>query len=490
MQKTFLAFDLGASSGRAILGKITDEKIEISEIHRFPNGPIEENSSLFWDINQLFTELKTGLRKALKSAQSLSGIGIDTWGVDYVIVKPNGKFARNPYHYRDKRTEGVDKKVYSIISPQELYAKTGIQFMILNTIFQLVAHKEMHPDDMDGTLLMMPDALSYLFTGKVSCEYTDASTTGLLNAVKRNWDMDIISKLALPKKIFPNISQPCSSAGTISCEIRKELNCENIPFYHVGSHDTASAVASVPASTGEQFAYISCGTWTLLGTELDSPLLSEDARKANYTNEGGLDGKIRFLTNITGLWLLQECKRNWDALGKNYSYSQMAEMGKNAEPLKFLINPSNNIFLSPCNMPEIIKNYCRESMQCEITNDAEIIRCIIDSLAMCFRVKIKVLENLCSRSFKKVHIIGGGSQNKLLMQCAADLMGRDVLAGPVEATAIGNIVAQALASGVISSLQGARKLIASSFPLEKFKPSQQIPEDLIKKKEAIFLKLK
>lgn len=489
MQKTFLAFDLGASSGRGILGKITDEKIEISEVHRFQNGPVEEDSSLFWDVNQLFSELKTGLRKALKTAPSISGISIDTWGVDYVIVKPNGKFARNPYHYRDKRTEGADKKVYSVISAQELYQKTGIQFMILNTIFQLTAHKEMHPEDMDGTLLMMPDALSYLFTGKVSCEYTDATTTGLLNAVRKNWDSDLITKLGLPKKLFPNIAQPCSSAGNISCEIRKELNCENIPFYHVGSHDTASAVASVPASPNEQFAYISCGTWALLGTELDSPLLSEDARKANYTNEGGLDGKIRFLTNITGLWLLQECKRNWDAEGKKYSYSQMVEMGQNAEPLKYLVNPSNNIFLSPCDMPAMIKNYCRESMQGEIKNDSEIIRCVIDSLAMCFRLKIKELENLCTADFQKVHIIGGGCQNKLLMQCAADLMQKDVIAGPIEATAIGNVIAQAIAAGLLTSLAHARKIVSKSFPVEIFKPSGKIPEKNIKEKDDFFSKL-
>ena len=490
MQKTFLAFDLGASSGRGILGKINNDKIEISEIHRFPNGPIEENSSLFWDINQLFSELKTGLRKALKNTSSISGVGIDTWGVDYVIVKPNGKFARNPYHYRDKRTEGMDKKVFNIISPEELYKKTGIQFMILNTIFQLMAHKEMHPEDMDGTLLMMPDALSYLFTGKVSCEYTDASTTGLINAVKKNWDTDIIQKLGLPKALFPNIALPCSGAGNISCEIRKELNCDNIPFYHIGSHDTASAVAAVPAPSGEQFAYISCGTWALLGTELENPLLTEDARKANYTNEGGLDGKIRFLTNITGLWLLQECKRNWDAEGREYSYTQMVEMGEKSEPMKYLINPSDSIFLSPCNMPEVIKNYCRETNQGEIKDDSEIIRCVIDSLAMCFRVKIKELENLCGTEFKKVHIIGGGCQNKLLMQCAADMMQKEVIAGPVEATAIGNIIAQAIASGMIDSLSKARKVVAQSFPVEVFKPLNSLNENLIKEKERSFRNLK
>ncbi|HOK04543.1 MAG TPA: rhamnulokinase family protein [Victivallales bacterium] len=490
MEKTFLAFDLGASSGRAIIGKISDEKVEISEIHRFPNGPLEKDGALYWDIEKLFYELKTGLRKALKTVSNISGVGIDTWGVDYAIVKPNGKLARNPYHYRDKRTEGAEKKVYELISPDELYRKTGIQFMILNTIFQLYVHKQMHPEDMDGTVLMMPDALSYLFTGKVSCEYTNASTTGILNAIKKNWDQDIITKLSLPKTLFPNISQPCSSAGNLSCEIRKELDCENIPFFHVGSHDTASAVAAVPSIGNEHFAYISCGTWALLGTEIDKPLLNEESQRANYTNEGGLNGKIRFLTNITGLWLLQECKRIWDSEGKKYSYSQMVEMGEKAEPLKYLINPSNNIFLSPCNMPDLIKKYCYESGQGMIKDDHSIIRCVLDSLGMCFRVKILELEKICRTKFEKIHIIGGGCQNRLLMQNAADLMEKEVIAGPVEATAIGNIIAQGMASGIISSLQQGRKIISQSFPLDTFKPSHNISRDFLKNKEDFFRKLK
>jgi len=292
---------------------------------------VEKDGTLQWDIDSIFAELKSGLRKALQTEGGISGVGIDTWGVDYAIVRSNGKFARNPYHYRDKRTEGVPEKVYKIISPEDLYRRTGIQYMILNTIFQIYAHKERHPEDMDGTVLMMPDALSYLFTGKVSCEYTHASTSGLVNAIKRDWDAELISKLGLPKNLFPSVSHPCSKAGSLSCEIRRELNCDSLNFYHVGSHDTASAVAAVPAAGEDSFAYISCGTWALLGTEIDKPILSDEARKANYTNEGGLDGKIRFLTNITGLWLLQECKRNWDSEGKKYSYSDMAKMAESAE---------------------------------------------------------------------------------------------------------------------------------------------------------------
>ncbi len=490
MQKTFLAFDLGASSGRGITGRINDGRMEISEVHRFTNGPVEKEGSLFWDIDAIFAELKSGLRKAIRSSSPISGIGIDTWGVDYAIVKPNGKFARNPYHYRDKRTDGMDRKVYGMIPSDEIYRRTGVQFMILNTIFQLVAHKERHPEDLDGTMMMMPDALSYLFTGKVSCEYTDASTTELLNALKKNWDWDLISRLGLPKTLFPNISPPCTMAGSISCELRKEFDCESIPFYHVGSHDTASAVASVPAHGGEQFAYISCGTWALLGTELDRPLLSDEARKANYTNEGGLDGKIRFLTNITGLWLLQECKRNWDAQGRKYSYAEMAEMAEKAEPLKFLVNPGNSAFLSPCDMPQVIRKYCAETGQGEIPDDASLVRCVLDSLAICFRVKIEELEDLCTTKFPKVHIIGGGCQNKSLMQCSADFMERDVVAGPVEATAIGNIIAQAVASGNVRSLPQGRKIVADSFPVEIFRPSGKIPKNLVATKEGFFRKLK
>jgi sugar (pentulose or hexulose) kinase len=446
--------------------------MDITEVHRFQNGPIKTDQSLQWDIDALFAELKTGLRKVLTTEGTPSGIGIDTWGVDYGIVGSKGKFIRNPYHYRDSRTEGIAEKVYRIVSEKELYSKTGIQFLPFNTIFQLFAHKIQHPEDLrGGFMLTMPDALYYLFIGKVSCEYTHASTSGLLNANKRNWDWNIISKLGFDKKIFSAISFPCSSAGHLSSENRKELSCGGINFYHVGSHDTASAVAAAPAVEDSPFAYISCGTWALLGTELKNPILSEDARKSNYTNEGGVDGRIRFLTNITGLWLLQECKRNWDAEGKKYSYAQMTEMTEISEPMKFLVNPANPKFLSPRNMSETIKQYCAETGQGQIHDDASVVRCVIDSLALCFRIKIEELEKLCSTQYRKVHIIGGGCQNKPLMQCAADCMQRDVYAGPVEATAIGNIMTQAIALGEIRSLSQGRKIVAESFPLDLYKPA-------------------
>jgi sugar (pentulose or hexulose) kinase len=371
-----------------------------------------------------------------------------------------------------------------LISPEELYRKTGIQFMRLNTIFQLFAHKELHPEDFhDSFMLMMPDALYYLFTGKISCEYTEASTSNLLNAAKQDWDWDIISKLGFEKKFFPTISLPGSAAGNLSPSLRNELGCGNIPFYHVGSHDTASAVASVPVlDENHLFAYISCGTWALLGTELSSPVLSDEAKKANYTNEGGVSGKIRFLTNITGLWLLQECKRIWDSRGEKYSYQEMVEMGKKAEPLRFLLNPTNEKFLAPENMPDSIRKYCLETGQGEIPDTPSLIRCVIDSMALSFREKIAELETLTAAKYQKVHIIGGGSQNTLLMQCAADYMRRDVCAGPVEATAIGNLMVQGMASGTHFSLADARKIIASSFPSQIYKASE-IP--LIRMENAV-----
>jgi rhamnulokinase len=470
---TYLAFDLGASSGRGIIGKFENNRLELSEVHRFSNGPIERDGSLFWDIELQFSEIKEGIRKAVTAGHEISGIAIDTWGVDYALLGKNGKFERNPYHYRDARTNEIPERLFRTMPFEKIYESTGIQFMRLNSLYQLLAHKEQHPEDMkDSTFLMMPDALSYMLCGKVECEYTDASTTQLLDAKKGDWDFDLIEKTGLPKSLFPKIVAPCTEAGVLREDLQRELGCGPIPIFRVGSHDTASAVAAVPAMKKGNWAYISCGTWVLLGVEIDKPVLTEKARKAGYTNEGGLDGKIRFLTNITGLWLLQECSRVWNEKGKKYSYSDMVKMAESAEPMKFLINPNNQKFLAPCDMPEKIREYCGDTGQGEINDDAAVIRCVLDSLALCFRAKKDELQDIAGIRYEYIHIVGGGCQNKLLMQLSADALGIPVIAGPVEATAIGNIMAQAIADGKLDSLEKGRGIVKESFPVDTYQPRE------------------
>ncbi len=474
---TYLAIDLGASSGRGIVGKFENKKIALTEIHRFSNGPMEKNGSLFWDLDGLLKEIKTSLRKSAEAGYKLDGIAIDTWGVDYAILGKDGAFVRNPYHYRDSRTNDAPDRLFKIIPFDKIYERTGIQFMQLNSIFQLFAHRQQHPEDLkDSTFLMIPDALSYMLCGKAECEYTDASTTQLLDAKTGGWDFELIEKLGIPRSIFPKIVPPCTKAGILRKEIQKETGCGPINVFHVGSHDTASAVASVPVGFAKNWAYISCGTWALLGIENDKPLVTEKARKASYTNEGGLDRKIRFLTNIMGLWLLQECSRNWKEQGKNYSYSEMVKMAEKSEPMKFIVNPNNQRFLAPCDMPAKIKEYCKETKQGEPDDDAAIVRCVLDSLALCFRAKTDELEDITGIKYECLHVVGGGCQNKLLMQLSADALDIPVVAGPVEATAIGNLMAQAIADNKLGSLSEGREIVKASFPVETYKPQKKQTE--------------
>jgi sugar (pentulose or hexulose) kinase len=354
---------------------------------------------------------------------------------------------------------------------EELYKKTGIQCMQLNTLYQLMAHQETHPEDFeDSTMLFIPDALTYMLCGKKSCEYSEASTSNLLDARKRDWDFEIIEKLGLPRSVFPKIEMPSTKAGTLTEDLRKEFACGPVPVIHAGSHDTASAVASVPAPTNRQWAYISCGTWALLGAEIDSPNLTMEAMNADFTNEGGLDGKIRFLTNIMGTWLFQEIRRVWNEAGRGLSYADMENMAKSAPALKFFVNPNDQRFFTPGNMPENIKEACRASGQGEINDDAAVLRCVYDSLALCFRQKLEKLQDVLGVKYECLNIVGGATKDRFLMRLTADALGIPVVAGPVEATSIGNITAQALASGDMENLSLAREMIKNSFEIIEFKP--------------------
>jgi rhamnulokinase len=471
MTHTYLAFDLGASSGRAIIGKITDGKLHLDEVHRFVNGSVETNGVLYWDFPALCEEIKTGLRKALIQTPDISSIAIDTWGVDYVLFNQAGEAVRLPYHYRDSRTDGVPEEVFSLISEEELYSEAGIQLMQLNTVYQLYAHKQAHPEDFSGsTLLFMPDALTYMLCGVESCEYSIASTSNMLNAATGKWSEKILTKLGIPQEILPEIVDSCTQAGTLTPEIQQELGCSAIPVVKVGAHDTASAVAAVPAPNDRAWAYLSCGTWALLGAENDQPLLVDAARKASFTNEGGVGGKIRFLSNIMGSWLFQEIRRNWNAAGRDISFMEMEKLAQAAKPLQFIVNPNHSSFLAPDDMKSAVIAYCRETGQGEITDDGTLLRSVYDSLALCFRMKLEQMQQLVGECYQCLNIVGGGTKDRMLMQLSADCLGIPVVAGPVEATAIGNIIGQAIAEGSLAGLEAGRELVKNSFKLDEYMP--------------------
>ena len=471
-----LAFDLGASSGRAILGTIDEQnQLQIKEVHRFKNYPFEENGHWYWDFEKLLTEIKTGIKKACEVTGKIDSMSIDTWGVDYVFFR-DGKPIRNPFNYRDPRTESVLEKFHqNQMSQEELYARNGTQILALNTIYQLLAHKQDYPQDFENsTCLLMPDALLYMLTGEISCEYTIASTTGLLDPYTRNWNQELLKKLDIPQSVFPEIVMPGTRIKSLKKEICEELQIPCIPAVKVGSHDTASAVAAVPVSKKSgNWAYLSSGTWALLGMELDTPDTSDTAFQCKYTNEGGVEGKIRFLINIIGTWLLQETKRVWDEQGDPVTFAQMEEMAATLGKSPFRIDPNAKEFVAPGDMPEKIRTYCREHGQGEIPSKASLVRCIYDSLAECFSENIKHLAAMREISLDALYILGGATRDRLLMQLTADAIGFPVGAGPIEATTLGNLMVQFIACGAIKDLAEARKIIQDSFPIQWYLPSDK-----------------
>lgn len=467
MRKVFLAFDFGASSGRGILGIFDDGRIELREIHRFDNGPMNRDGGLFWNYPALCGELKKGIDLAFAAEPVLDGIGIDTWGVDYVFFdRATLAPKRLPYNYRDHRTDRIAEKIWAKIPRAELYRRTGIQHMQLNTICQLVAHREAHPEDFSGSVFLpIPDAMALYLGGAVSAEYTDCSTTGLLDPATRRWDWEIVDRLGLPRDVFPEIVEPGTPAGTL----KPEFGHGPVPIWKVASHDTASAVVAVPEPAGSPL-YISCGTWALLGAETAAANCSPEAERVPFTNEGGVDGTIRFLTNIMGSWLLQETRRDWREHGRSLSYDAMEKMARGAAPGKFLINPCDPVFLPPDDMPGRIRKFCETHGRGGIPDDAALLRAIYDSLALAFARGISGMETILGKTFPVLHTVGGGTRDALLMQLTADASGKPVEAGPVEATAIGNLVMQARAAGVCPDLRTARTWIKDSFPVRRFTP--------------------
>jgi rhamnulokinase len=467
-----LAFDFGASSGRAILGTLENNKLTLEEIHRFSNDPVEIRGSLYWDTIRLFHEIKQGILKcANQGHKDIDSIAIDTWGVDFGLLDENGDLIGNPYHYRDTRTVGMMEEVFKIIPADKLYSITGIQFMELNTIFQLYAlrQKDSYILKNAKTLLLTPDLFNYFLTGVKLTEYSIASSSQLLDAEKRDWSKEILEKLGLPEQIFTNIVSSGTIVGTLSEEIAKELGVGRVKVIATAGHDTQCAIASVP-SEENNFVYISCGTWSLMGVENDKPIINEKSDELAFTNEGGVENKITFLKNIMGLWLVQESKRQWDREGDSVSFAELEKLAEAAQPFKAFIDPDDKTFITPGNMPNKIRDYCKRTGQNIPETKGDIVRCIAQSLAMKYRWTVESLEEILGKKLSTIHMLGGGIKDKMLCQFTANATLRKVIAGPVEATSIGNIMIQAKALEQVKSLKEIRKIVKDSFTTNVYEP--------------------
>jgi rhamnulokinase len=468
----FLAFDLGASSGRGVLGLLDGEILRLQEIHRFPNGPVQILDSIYWDVPQMLVEMKSALELCVKEyGAELDGMGFDTWGVDFGLVGRNDTLLGHPYHYRDKLTDGMMEEAFKRVPKEEIFQITGIQFMKLNTLYQLLAMSMANSPllEVAETLLMMPDLFNFLFTGKRVSEFTIATTTQFYDPRERNWSKPLFDRLGMPYHILPEIIPAGTKIGTILPSIGDEVGLGEVPVIAPACHDTGAAVAAVPAE-GDDWLYISSGTWSLMGVEIPEPIITDLALKYNFTNEGGVGGTIRFLKNITGMWLVQECKRIWEDAGESFSFDELTSIAAAAPPLVSVIEPNYEPFLSPGDMPQRIKDFCKETGQPVPEAKSAVIRCILESLALKYRWGVEKLQEILGRRLNVIHIIGGGCQNSLLCQLAADATGRRVVAGPVEATAIGNIMMQALTMGYVESIAEARELIRRSFDVVTYEP--------------------
>lgn len=458
-----LAFDFGASSGRAILGIYENGKVSMEEIHRFSNDPVMVHGTFYWDILRLFHEIKQGISKCIAAGhKDIDSIGIDTWGVDFGLLDKDGKLLENPVNYRDKRTVGVKEKAFEICGKENMYKAAGLQFNDFNTIFQLYSLKLQRPEILNKaeTLLFIPDLLAYFLTGEKSVEYTIASTSQLLDAKKRDYDFSMLEKLGIKKEIMPKIVKPGTIKGKLTKEIAEELGVERIDVIAAASHDTASAVASAPIRKGENSCFISCGTWSLLGAELSEPIINDESFREDFTNEGGVENTIRFLKNISGLWLLQETRRQWIREGENISFKDIDKMLETEKSADIFIDPTCETFTAPGNMPKRINEFLKKTNQILPSSKGQTALCILESLALTYRYYIEALEKVLGKKIDVIHIIGGGVKDINLCQFTANATGKKVTAGPVEATAIGNINIQLIAKGAIKDIESARAEIS------------------------------
>ncbi|MFD2091094.1 rhamnulokinase [Blastococcus deserti] len=469
----FAAVDLGASSGRVMVARVGPDVLELTEAHRFPNRPVRTGDALHWDVLGLYAGVLDGLRAAGREAGRLAGVGIDSWAVDYGLLDADGALLGNPLHYRDGRHATAVPAVHAAVGPDELYRLSGLQHLPFNTVFQLAARRGSVQLGAARRLLLVPDLLAHWLTGAEGAEVTNASTTGLLDATSREWSWELIERLGLPRGLFPPLVRPGDRVGELRVDVLEETGLAGpVPVTAVGSHDTASAVVGVPAAD-DRFAYVSCGTWSLVGVELDKPVLTEESRAAGFTNELGVDGTVRYLRNVMGLWLLQESQRTWVAHGLPSDLPDLLAAAARVPAFTTLVDPDDPRFLPPGDMPARIAAYCLETGQTPPQSQAETVRCILDSLALAYRRNVRRAAQLSGRSVENVHLVGGGARNALLCQLTADACGLPVLAGPVEAAALGNVLVQARGLGVLSGgLPELRALLRATQDAQLYLPTR------------------
>ncbi|MBM3737102.1 MAG: rhamnulokinase [Acidobacteria bacterium] len=471
MARAYLAIDLGAESGRVLHGTLDGGRLSLEDLHRFPNQPVRLPTGLYWDSLRLWHEILQGLANAARRGIAPSGIGVDTWGVDIALLGADGALVDNPRHYRDARNAGMPERLFAEVPRDEVFGQTGIQIMPINSLYQWYAMQRAHSPALRAarTLLFMPDLFNYFLTGVLRAETTIASTSQFYNPATHGWAASLLARLGLDPHLLPNLIPAGSRLGPLLPHVASQTGLDPAtPVFAAPGHDTAAAVAAVPAQTEDGWCYISSGTWSLMGVEIPAPVINETTLAMNYTNEVGVGNRIRLLKNIAGLWVLQECRRGWAAHGQDYSYEQLAHMAAGAAPFQAVIQP--DAFLDPDSMPARIAGYCRRTNQPPVTAPGDVCRVILESLALRYRQVLENLETITGRSIRVIHIVGGGSRNELLNQLAADATGRTVIAGPAEATAAGNVLVQAMGDGALSGLAQVRSVVRDSFEVRQFDP--------------------
>ena len=472
-KKNFLAFDCGATSGRAVLATFTDGTFDMKEVYRFPSGIIELNGKYYWDILAIYDHFRKCLAQLGREGVQVDSIGIDTWGVDFGFVADDGSLLGNPRAYRDPYTDGIPEEVFKTVSREDLYGATGIQILNFNSIFQLYAQTRegFAPLRCADKVLFIPDLLSYMLTGNKVCEYTIASTSGMMDQNSRQFNEALLEKLGIRTDVLLPVTQPGTVIGTLRKEIADACGVGEVPVIAVAGHDTASAIAAVPAAD-EKFAYLSSGTWSLMGIETPAPVINEESTRLNFTNEGGIDGTTRFLKNITGMWLLEQSRKVWAGEGRTYNYGEMEKMARKEVAFPSIINPDDPRFAAPINMVDAIDSYLRATGQPVPENDAQYISCIYHSLANRYKEVVDMLQTFAPFPIEKLHVIGGGSANDTMSQWTADALGIPVVAGPTEATAIGNVMLQARTAGLVKDRWDMRRMIAKVFSVKTFYPTK------------------
>lgn len=474
-EQCYLGIDLGAESGRVIAGRFDGRRIQLDPVHRFANGPVQVADTIRWNVLGLWSEIQNGLAKAASQyGETIASVGVDTWGVDYALFDKAGEMLGQPWHYRDARTLGMLESAFSVVSRDEIFAHTGLQFLEFNTLFQLLAMRRKNESLLKSAdrLLLMPDLFHWLLSGSRVVEFTNATTTQCFHPVRGEWAFELLRKFDIPTVMFPEVVPPGTNLGTLRENIAAKTGLQRIDVIAPATHDTAAAVAAVPTEhTGSaNWAYISSGTWSLMGVEVQQAILTQRALELNVTNEGGIDGTYRLLKNIAGMWLVQESRRSFERHGRSFDYAQLAKMAAEAAPFRSLINPDDRRFLTPEDMPQAIRERCRELGEPIPENEGALVRCALDSLALKYRMVLGWLEELTGTPVEVIHVVGGGSQNELLNQLTANACGRPVVAGPVEATALGNVLVQARSRGELSTLSDIRAVVRASSELKQYTP--------------------